>query len=378
MSWHYLQGQEAESWEGPCLDGAPDALLSLMPTPGPSCSPDRPMDACPGSRSGMMSPPSTASPGEDTSTSSAAASRARIFPPLGKEPVSAVLGRAYGVKWRELSVRYDRDTSSWKTHRCLFQEDLQQSSVTLPRWGLMLDGVCWERTTLAHLTSGIGSGYWLTPCAMDATPIRGGNLYQTESGTVRHMRPDGKSSNRGLEAQVKMWRTPAAQDAGISLERLETRGRGAQVRWPTPVSTDGSHGGRVTPRKSREGGNLIEAVSNRMWPTPTASTGGPEPEGKTGRKLATVVSNRVTWPTPRSCSAMSAVITPEAVAKAGERFPNLETRIAQTEPNAAGGQLNPNWVCWLMNWPIGWTSMDPLPPGRFGAWLRASRTAWQG
>ena len=26
----------------------------------------------------------------------------------------------------------------------------------------------------------------------------------------------------------------------------------------------------MTPRKSREGGNLIEAVSNRRWPTPTA------------------------------------------------------------------------------------------------------------
>lgn len=25
-----------------------------------------------------------------------------------------------------------------------------------------------------------------------------------------------------------------------------------------------------------------------------------------------------------------------------------------------GGQLNPSWVCWLMGWPIGWTSLDPL------------------
>jgi len=25
-----------------------------------------------------------------------------------------------------------------------------------------------------------------------------------------------------------------------------------------------------------------------------------------------------------------------------------------------GGQLNPNWVEWLMGWPIGWTSLDPL------------------
>lgn len=35
----------------------------------------------------------------------------------------------------------------------------------------------------------------------------------------------------------------------------------AVKRWPTPTATLGSKGGRVTPRKSREGGTLIEAVS---------------------------------------------------------------------------------------------------------------------
>ena len=45
MSWHYLQGQEVESWEGDCLDGAPSALSSLIPTPEASCLPDRRTDA---------------------------------------------------------------------------------------------------------------------------------------------------------------------------------------------------------------------------------------------------------------------------------------------------------------------------------------------
>ncbi len=40
MSWHYLRGREEASWEESCLDGAPSALLKLMPTPGASCSPD--------------------------------------------------------------------------------------------------------------------------------------------------------------------------------------------------------------------------------------------------------------------------------------------------------------------------------------------------
>lgn len=25
-----------------------------------------------------------------------------------------------------------------------------------------------------------------------------------------------------------------------------------------------------------------------------------------------------------------------------------------------GGQLNPNWVEWLMGWPPGWTDLKPL------------------
>ena len=28
--------------------------------------------------------------------------------------------------------------------------------------------------------------------------------------------------------------------------------------------------------------------------------------------------------------------------------------------NAGEGQLNPDWVCWLMGWPIGWESLEPM------------------
>ena len=40
-----------------------------------------------------------------------------------------------------------------------------------------------------------------------------------------------------------------------------------------------------------------------------------------------------------------------------------------------GGSLNPTWVEWLMGWPLGWTSMEPLPPETWAAWQRAFRTA---
>jgi len=35
-----------------------------------------------------------------------------------------------------------------------------------------------------------------------------------------------------------------------------------------------------------------------------------------------------------------------------------------------GGKLNPDWVEWLMGWPIGWTDLQPLGMDRFQQWLR--------
>lgn len=97
------------------------------------------------------------------------------------------------------------------------------------------------------------------------------------------------------------------------------------------------------------------------------------------------------WPTPRSCSAMAAAITPEN-SWAENRFPNLETVVgrrfwptptahnakegahpsehgrntATLTAQAAGGiptqpmTLNPEWVEWLQGWPRAWTDLKPL------------------
>jgi len=37
----------------------------------------------------------------------------------------------------------------------------------------------------------------------------------------------------------------------------------------------------------------------------------------------------------------------------------IEEESGNEQPKA-GGQLNPTWVEWLMGWPIGWTSMEPI------------------
>lgn len=98
--------------------------------------------------------------------------------------------------------------------------------------------------------------------------------------------------------------------------------------WPTPTASLGTKGGRITPRKGRNGGTLIEAVSLRQkWPTPVAS--------------------------------MSKGSSPAALTrKSGRSRENdrLDHKVMATD----GGQLNPIWVEWLMGWPLGWTDLQPL------------------
>jgi len=90
---------------------------------------------------------------------------------------------------------------------------------------------------------------------------------------------------------------------------------------PTPRANEAGCYTRDRGQKGMERPTLTGFA--KMYPTPTASTGGPEPTGKTGRKLSTIV----------------------------------------------GGALNPYWVEWLMGWPTGWTALKPLGTGKFRQWL---------
>ncbi|MCB1717821.1 MAG: hypothetical protein KDK05_22065, partial [Candidatus Competibacteraceae bacterium] len=41
--------------------------------------------------------------------------------------------------------------------------------------------------------------------------------------------------------------------------------------------------------------------------------------------------------------------------------------------------LNPDWVEWLIGWPVGWTSLEPLPQSAVDDWLSetVNREWWQ-
>jgi hypothetical protein len=68
------------------------------------------------------------------------------------------------------------------------------------------------------------------------------------------------------------------------------------------------------------------------------------------------VSGSSLWPTPRAAQAESRNHT--VYVRESGKPQNLENRIAQREPSAIGGKLNPMWVEWLMGFPTGWTDLE--------------------
>jgi hypothetical protein len=39
--------------------------------------------------------------------------------------------------------------------------------------------------------------------------------------------------------------------------------------------------------------------------------------------------------------------------------------------------MNPDWVEWLMGWPIGWTALQPLAMDRFLEWQQQHGGFWR-
>ena len=292
MSWLYSRALVEAYSAATCSDGAPSAPSSATPTPQAYCAADRMTAFSSLSRFGMTCGALTEPLGEDVLTWCREDSRVRTSAAPAKEQASPENDPGSGPRWRELSVRYDRDSCSWKTHRTLWAEDLPWSSVTLPRWGMMRGGVCWEQTMLERRTEGSGSGLWPTPMAAE--------------------RQHSPMLNGRGEPNLA-----------------------AQVMWPTPTGQDNPQVVGQYPDHPKRGTTLGGAV--QMFPTPQANEDAAgTPRGNMQRMLGNCVEVR-----------------------------------GETQEEWAGGSLNPNWVCWLMGWPLGFTAPTPLSPVAWAAWQQA-------
>ena len=208
MSWHYSQALVAAYSAENCLDGAAFAPSSTTATPEAYSWQDKTTDVSRRSRSGMMSAPLTDDRGEAVLMWCLGDSLARTSLPPEREKESPESGRDSGPRWRALSVRYDHNSSGWKTARCLLEEDLHWSSLTLPRWGSLHDGELWERTTQEPRTSGTGFGCWPTPRASDFK----GAVSATDC-TARRVQSGEANLCEAVVESLRMWPTPTVQDA---------------------------------------------------------------------------------------------------------------------------------------------------------------------
>jgi hypothetical protein len=130
--------------------------------------------------------------------------------------------------------------------------------------------------------------------------------------------------------------------------------------------------------------NLPEMVQElrrkEMYPTPRAANPGSRPNGKGGKILAEEVlikeglrmrgeklhggtKTQQTYPTPR-CFMHKDALQDRGKSNLGEVINGMENM-------TVSGQLNPEWVEWLMGWTIGWTDLNPLEMVKFRQWLNS-------
>lgn len=307
------------------LDTRQSEQLNLIPTAAPSCENAQPTDgfqtcACTRETFGCSIHPNT----RDEWIACMRDSLASLTQSLASERAK-LTSAIYGPTPHGYLASYDRDSRSWKTCQESFLPDTSgPSSETLPRWGMTRAGQLFPLPMLVLHTGETDGGASLnvpTPCTVDA-----GSRFNQSASDGAALRP-----TLGAMARFNMWPTPRANDAEKRGDFDATNPRNglpAAVKlWPTPTSSLGTKGGRVTPRKSREGGTLIEAVSARAFPTPTARDyrTGDKPESRRARMKASGE-----WPSP-----------------------NLN------DIAAPGGKLNPMWVEWLMGWPLAFTVSKP-------------------
>lgn len=159
MSWLFSRALAEEFSPTNFAATAPFAQLNVMPTLQPFWRNDKMMEPSRFSRFGLTYAPLTVECGEALLTSFRAAFRARTSAPREVETASKGHALGFGRKWLESSVRFDRSSSEWRTHRCLWAEALPWYSVTLPHSGLMRDGVVYRPLNSARLTNGLARGW---------------------------------------------------------------------------------------------------------------------------------------------------------------------------------------------------------------------------
>lgn len=351
---------------------SPEAAAESLPTcskesrpcaPSKSWSTREPSSACasPACRYGTTcepSAPTIQSAPECSQTYANAATRlslpgafrVRIFHAREKARAYAEREADYGRNMRVSFAKFDLVSYSWKIPHFLFQGDLATFSQTWPRWGMMVRGECFQLPPWVQDTGATAFGE-LSGAGIEAAAESAPWPTVTAKGNGNRSEYGGKSGD-GLDTAVK-------------------RAGAVSAPWPTPtcVGLDGESNSR---KAARARGRYIEGAGAKSapWPTPTVHAAKPVcmekdrdglnyavERGKTKSHLYPTVGTQ----TMGGCSGSFAKL--KELEEIGRQTPEERRAMSShltggKDPDTANcGMLNPDWVEWLMHWPIGWTDI---------------------
>ena len=183
---------------------------------------------------------------------------------------------------------------------------------------------------LVHGTKGKGSGSWATPNTMDSLPRRSEESYKK---IIR----GGKRKNRTRPGNLREQVDPVAN------------------RWTIEARLDANQ----IPEEMREGMyQKYEAEQIQMYPTPRTG-GGSRPNQKGGKVLEEEVMieaglrergktlKQQMYPTPTNSEH-----------KYRLKGNSQASKCLEAQARRTGGKLNPNFVEFLMGFPMNWTKVE--------------------
>jgi hypothetical protein len=196
---------------------------------------------------------------------------------------------------------------------------------------------------------------------------------QLDAGTVSTVSEAGSGRKwLGLLARfdrdTRTWRTPQSSLLEGSDEFSET-----WPRWGSMRNGESWERQTLAP--------ITSEIESGFWPTPNCV--GYRSDGEllllsrklTSREEYLAMSDRACnskrerfWPTPTV--AMSKGSSEGALTRKTGRSRENDRLDYAVEGNGRNGRLNPEWIEWLMGWPIGWTELKPLETARYREWLQ--------
>jgi hypothetical protein len=310
--------------------------------------------------SGLTLPHSTLDAGAEQWIASCRATPASptVSPESAEEPMTT---DSLSIRLSAYSMKAGLVVSSERTSRGTLTGSSQPSSRHWSDWVAALRSEYGKRPTLARSTAESDCSSWPTATAEN---FDGGD---PEKLLSRRERMAEKHGNNGfgltLGQTAGFWATPQARDhmpahTPERIAAMKAHGHGMRnlndeaAHWPTPAARDHKGANSADHLDRSTGSCHLDQLPNfveHRWSTPRAS------DGEKGGPNMSFGAGGI--PLPTQAASFSRL---DQATDAGPQ--SSETRRV----------LNPQFVEWLMGWPIGWTALEPVETG-LSRWLLLSR-----